>query len=37
MLEEPTAEELSQHPFHDRPQRPVGADEADGPDPQQLL
>jgi hypothetical protein len=30
-------QELPQHPFHDRAQRPVGADEAAGPEPQQLL
>jgi hypothetical protein len=37
MLEQPAAQELPQHSFHDRPQRPVLAGEARRPDPQQLV
>ena len=37
MLEQPVAEELPQHTFHHRPQRPVPAREAGRPDSQQLL
>jgi hypothetical protein len=37
VLEQPAAEELPQHPLHDRPQRAVPAGEAGRPDSQQLL
>ena len=37
VLEQPAAQELPQHPLHDRSQRSVLAGEAVGPDPQQLL